>query len=374
MNPPSLPETRTILADINTWYSKLPDQHARPLTGPTREADAILHGWLEYYDETLFLYGYTVGALEHCFFYDTPWDERGRVLGKGHPSEWYDGLAMPRPFRVRYSVAQPHQHEILDPLLGEMMKRPLHRLGTRPAVVRPFTASAEEVLAHIDRWDERLPFLRRRRYLTTAARQEASGWLPALARFGHIVGTGDASYISYGFEVDSTRFVFAVKLMHSFSRMTRVAMSPVDRERSAGPTCRGCDGRTRPSRRSRGPRTCACGTTRRTPDNTPSSCPHSSPGSLPPCSTGTRRTSWSPSSSPHYAERHRAHGVMGPERRVSFMRPSSEDMQDPLAGAHAASGWGRVADQTTPRLERSRRWHPAAGSIPAASNRGCPPP
>lgn len=220
MTLPSLPETRTILADINDWYSHLPYQHAEPLTGPTRETHAVLHGWLEYYDETLFLYGYTVGELEHCFFYDTPWDERNRVLGKGHHSEWYDGLAMPRPFRVRYSVDQPHQHEILDPLLREMMKRPLHRLGTRPAVARPFTASAEEVLAHIELWDERLPFLRRRRYLHTATRQEASVWLPALARFGHVVGTGDGAYISYAFEVDSSRFVFAVKLAHSFSRMT----------------------------------------------------------------------------------------------------------------------------------------------------------
>ncbi|MFY0572214.1 hypothetical protein ACN28E_51435 [Archangium lansingense] len=220
MSHPPLPDTRTILADLNDWYSKLPYQHAEPLTGPTREVHAVLHGWMEYYDETLFLYGYTVGALEHCFFYDTPWDERGRVLGKGHHSEWYDGLAMPRPFRVRYSVAQPDRHEILDPLLCEMMKRPLHRLGTRPAVERPFTATAEEVLAHIDRWDERLPFLRRRRYLHIATPKESSGWLPTLARFGNVVGKGDGAYMPYEFEVESSRFVFAVKLTHSFSRMT----------------------------------------------------------------------------------------------------------------------------------------------------------
>ena len=41
-----------------------------------------------------------------------------------------------------------------------------------------------------------------------------------MARFGDVVGTGDGAYLSYGFEVESTRFVFAVKLAHSLSRMT----------------------------------------------------------------------------------------------------------------------------------------------------------
>ncbi|PTL77581.1 hypothetical protein [Vitiosangium sp. GDMCC 1.1324] len=47
-----------------------------------------------------------------------------------------------------------------------------------------------------------------------------------LSRFGQVVGTGDGAYISYGFEVDSTRFVFAVKLTHAFSRMTPSDHSP----------------------------------------------------------------------------------------------------------------------------------------------------
>ncbi|AKJ06778.1 hypothetical protein ATI61_105251 [Archangium gephyra] len=226
MSPPPLPETRTILANINDWYSKLPDHHARPLTGSTRDTDALLYGRVEYADETLFLYGYTVGAREHCFFYDTPWDESGRSFGEGHRSEWYDGLLMPRPFRVRYSVEQPDQHELLDPLLREMMKRTLHRMGTRPAVAKPLTASAEEVLAHIDRWDERLRFLRRRRYITTETVQESSGGSTTLARFGDVVGTGDVSYVSYSFEACGTRFVFAIKLTHSFSRMTPSSHSP----------------------------------------------------------------------------------------------------------------------------------------------------
>ena len=214
-----LPDTRTILTNLSTWYSRLPVQSAAPLTGATREADALLHGWRPYDDETLFLYGYTVGALEHCFFYDTPWDERGRVPGRS-PAEWYDGLSMPRPFRVRYSVARPDQHEILDPLLREMMKRTLHRVGTRPTVPRPLTAGAEEVLAHIDRWHERLPLLRRQRYLPTSTPAERVDWRATTARFGQVVGTGDAAYLSYAFEVDGTRFVFAVKVAHPLSRMT----------------------------------------------------------------------------------------------------------------------------------------------------------
>lgn len=226
MSYPPLPETRTILAHINDWYGRLPHHHARPLTGPTRDTDALLHGRLEFADETLFLYGYTVGAREHCFFYDTPWDESNRRIGEGHYAEWYDGLLMPRPFRVRYSVEQPDQHEILDPLLREMMKRTLHRIGTRPAVAKPLTASAEEVLAHIDLWDERLRYLRRRRFLSAETSQKSSDWPTALARFGDVVGEGDASYISYSFEVGGTRFVFAIKLAHSFSRMTPSSHSP----------------------------------------------------------------------------------------------------------------------------------------------------
>ena len=98
------------------------------------------------------------------------------VVYDGIGNSEYDGLLMPRPFRVRYSVEQPDQHEILDPLLREMMKRTLHRIGTRPAVAKPLTASAEEVLAHIDRWDERLRYLRRRRYLSAETSQKSSDW------------------------------------------------------------------------------------------------------------------------------------------------------------------------------------------------------
>jgi hypothetical protein len=225
MSPPPLPDTRTLLANLNDWYSRLPVQRAEPLTGPTHEADALLHGRRHYEDETLFLYGYTVGSREHCFFYDTPWDERTRVPRPG-ALEWYDGLDMPRPFRVRYSVSHPDRHEILDPRLGEMMKRPLHRVGTRPSVAHPLTASAKEVLEQIDRWDERLGLLRRSQFLTPMNAREVPGWLPARARFGDVVGTGDASYVSYEFEAGPIRYVFAVNLTHPFSRMTPSDHSP----------------------------------------------------------------------------------------------------------------------------------------------------
>jgi hypothetical protein len=107
---------------------------------------------------------------------------------------------MPRPFRVRYSLSHPDRHEILDPRLGEMMKRPLHRVGTRPTVANPLTASAKEVLEQIDRWDERLDLLRRGQYLTAMNAPEVPGWLTARARFGDVVGMGDASYVPYEFE------------------------------------------------------------------------------------------------------------------------------------------------------------------------------
>jgi hypothetical protein len=222
---PPLPDTRTMLATLYQWFGKLPVQSVAPLTGPTRETDALLHGRIQCQDDTLFLYGYTVGTLEHCFFYDTPWDESCRVPRAGH-LEWYDGLSMPRAFRVRYSVSQPDWHEILDPLLQAMMKRTLRRLGTRPAVANPLTASAPQVLAQIDRWDERLRLLRRGRFLLPSSAPEAAQWLPTLARFGAVVGKDDASYLPYEFEVGATRYVFAVKLAQWDSRMTPRDHSP----------------------------------------------------------------------------------------------------------------------------------------------------
>ncbi len=230
--PPPLPDPRTILADISTWHMWLPKQYAVPLVGPTGEADAILYGRTGYADETLFLYGYTVGEHEHCFLYDTPWDETHRAYGNG-PSEWYDGLEMPRPFRVRYSVSEPERHEIVDPLLKEMMKRPLHRIGTRPAVAHPLTARADEVLLHIDRWDERLPYLRPGSYLEPANGPRAAGWTPVTARFGGIVGRGDAVYAHYRFPVDGTEYVFAVKLERSEMTPSDYAPQSSRKERRA---------------------------------------------------------------------------------------------------------------------------------------------
>lgn len=222
---PPLPATRTMLARLYEWFGKLPFQHFVPLTGPTRETDALLHGRITCEDDTLFLYGYDVGGREHCFFYDTPWDESRRVP-RADNREWYDGLAMPRVFRVRYSVSQPDAHEILDPLLQAMMKRTLHRLGTRPAVAHPLTASAQQVLAQIDRWDERLHLLRRGGPLLPSTAPEAARWSPTLARFGAVVGKEDAAYLPYEFEGRATRYVFAVKLAQPDSGMTPLDHSP----------------------------------------------------------------------------------------------------------------------------------------------------
>lgn len=222
--PPALPDDpRTILADLPTWHPWLPKQRAEPLVGPTGEAEAILYGKTGYADETMFLYGYTVGEHEHCFLYDTPWDEVHRAYGDG-PAEWYDGLQTPRRFRVRYSVSNPQQHEIIDPLLKNMMERPLHRLGTRPAVPHPLTARADEVLRQIDRWDERLHYLRPGSYLGAVNEPLTKNWTSATARFGGIVGTGDAVYAHYRFPVDGTEHVFAVKLPRS--EMTPNAYAP----------------------------------------------------------------------------------------------------------------------------------------------------
>ena len=222
---PPLPDTRTILSDLGTWFSRLRTQYAEPLTGPTQETDALLHGRMQYDDDTLFLYGYTVGTREHCFFYDTPWDERCRVPRPGH-LEWYDGLEMPRAFRVRYSVSEPDRHEILDPLLQEMMKRTRHRVGTRLAVAHPLTASAEDVLARFDRWEERLPLLRRGELLTPVSAPEVSQWPSTSARFGDLVGREEDPFVSYAFDVGSTRYVFAMRLLQSGSRMTPSDSSP----------------------------------------------------------------------------------------------------------------------------------------------------
>ena len=222
-----LPDTRTILAELEHWLGRLRDQNVAPLTGPTQETDALLHGRLQSQDDTLFLYGYTVGPREHCFLYDTPWDERGRVPRPGH-LEWYDGLELPRVFRVRYSVQEPDRHEILDPLLREMMKRTLRRLGTRPAVAHPLTASAQEVLAQFDRWEERLPLLRRGGRLTPASAPEAAHWPVARARFGAVVGREAHPFLSYAFDGGSTRYVFVVPLTQPGSRMTASGDSPDD--------------------------------------------------------------------------------------------------------------------------------------------------
>ena len=220
-----LPDTRTILAHLESWFGRLRDQNTAPLTGPTRDTDALLQGRLQFQDNTLFLYGYTVGAREHCFLYDTPWDERGRVPGVG-PREWYDGLEMPRTFRVRHSVLEPDRHEILDPLLREMMKRTLRRLGTRPSVANPLTASARDVLAQFDRWEERLPLLRHSELLVQASAPEVAHWPLTRARFAKEVGRADNPFLPYTFDVGATRYEFALRLAQSGARMTSSDDSP----------------------------------------------------------------------------------------------------------------------------------------------------
>jgi hypothetical protein len=226
MSPDSLPDVRSLLSDLSTWYPRLPLQQAAPLTGPTAECEALLYGKTGYADETLFLYGYDVGGREHCFLYDTPWDEVHRALGGGGPAEWYDGLKLPRSFRVRYSAVEPFRHEIIDPLLKQMMKRPLRRLGTRHAVPHPLTARAEEVLRDIEHWDERLFFLRRGRYLESAGEGRATGWTPATAVFGGLVGNESISYAHYRFTAGGTEYVFAVKPPPPNSRMIPEGYSP----------------------------------------------------------------------------------------------------------------------------------------------------
>jgi hypothetical protein len=196
------------------------------LAGPTAECEALLYGKTGFADETLFLYGYCVGAREHCFLYDTPWDELHRALGGGSPAEWYDGLEMPRAFRVRYSVSDPTKHEILDPLLKEMMKRPVRPLGTRPGGPHLLTARAEEVLRDIESWDGRLHYLRHGRYLVPANDPRAAGWTPAMAVFGGLVGSGSVTYAHYRYSVGETGYVFAVKPSPPISEMTPSDHSP----------------------------------------------------------------------------------------------------------------------------------------------------
>lgn len=205
-------DVKTLLAELSDVYADLPRQTAEPLVGATAECEATLYGKTGFADETMFFYGYNVGAHEHCFLYDTPWDETHRALGGGDPPEWYDGLELPRAFRVRYSVSSPAQHEILDPLLKEMMKRPLRRLGTRPAVPHPLTASAEEILRDIELWDERLSYVRTRYSLEPANSPRVEDWTAATARFGGVVGSGDTQYAHYRFTVDGTEYVFALNI------------------------------------------------------------------------------------------------------------------------------------------------------------------
>lgn len=213
-------EVRTLLDDLRTFHSRLPVHHFAPLTGRTAEAEALLYGVVGYADETLFLYGYCVGKMEYCFLYDTPWDELHRgMMGTG-PREWYDDLEMPRAFRMRYSLSEPRQHEVLDPLLQPMMERPPRYLGTRVGVPNLLTAGAEEVLRHIHLWDERLRFLRRGRYLVPLDEAPSAEWTPAVARFGGLVGHGEGEYAHYGYTVGETSYVFAVKTVSPVSRMT----------------------------------------------------------------------------------------------------------------------------------------------------------
>lgn len=226
MPPAPLPDVRTLLSGLSTWLYRLPVQKAEPLAGPTAEVEAILYGRTGFADETLFLYGYCVGASEHCFLYDTPWDEVHRALGGGTPAEWYDGLSMPRAFRVRYSALEPSKHEILDPLLKEMMNRPIRPLGTRPGSTQLLTAPAKEVLRDIEHWDQRLRFLRVGRFLVPADDPKASSWTPVTAVFGGIVGSGSTSYAHYRYSASGTEYVFAVKPAPPISEMTPSDYSP----------------------------------------------------------------------------------------------------------------------------------------------------
>ncbi|NVJ19972.1 hypothetical protein HUW62_01800, partial [Myxococcus sp. AM011] len=176
-------DVRTLLDQLRTLHSRMPVHQFAPLTGRTAEGDALLYGVTGYADETLFLYGYCVGKTEYCFLYDSPWDDLHRGMFGGF-REWYDDLVMPRAFRMRYSISEPKQHEVLDPLLQPMMERPPRYLGTRAAVLHPLTATAEEVLRDIDRWDERLRYLRRAQSLVPQDASQVEGWTPAVARFG----------------------------------------------------------------------------------------------------------------------------------------------------------------------------------------------
>lgn len=212
-------EVRALLDQLRTVHSRLPVHHFAPLTGRTAEGDALLYGMTGYADETLFLYGYCVGKTEYCFLYDSPWDDLHRGMFGG-PREWYDDLVMPRAFRMRYCVSEPQQHEVLDPLLQPMMERPPRFLGTRDSVAHPLTATAEEVLRDIDRWDERLSFLRRARSLVPQDASQVEGWLPAVARFGGLVGHGEGEYAHYRYTVGETSYVFAVKTEAPLSKMT----------------------------------------------------------------------------------------------------------------------------------------------------------
>ena len=223
-----MPDVRTLLSELRTWHSRLPVQQAAPVQGLAATCEALLYGELGYADETLFLYGYSVGEDEHCFLYDTPWDEVHRALGGGHPPEWYDGLEMPRSFQVRYAVAEPRRHEILDPLLREMMQRPLRYVGTRPAVPHLLTAGAEALLRDIQEWDERLRFLRRGYTLLAADEPRAEGWTQAVARFGGLVGSGSATYAHYRYAAAGTNYVFAVKCQPPLARMTPSSHAPMN--------------------------------------------------------------------------------------------------------------------------------------------------
>lgn len=220
MPPAPLPDVRTLLSDLSTWLYRLPVQSAAPLAGPTVECEALLYGETGFADETLFLYGYCEGAREHCFLYDTPWDELHRALGGGAPAEWYDGLETPRTFRVRYSVSEPTKHEILDPLLKQMMARPIRYLGTRPGGPHLLTTRAEEVLRDIDTWDDRLRYLRQGRYVVAVDDPRAVDWTPVMAVFGGIVGSGSTAYAHYRYPVGDTGYVFAVKPTPPISEMT----------------------------------------------------------------------------------------------------------------------------------------------------------
>lgn len=218
-------DVRTLLDQLRTVYSRLPVHPFAPLTGRTAEADALLYGVTGFADETLFLYGYCVGRSEYCFLADSPWDEVHRGMFGGF-REWYDDLVMPRAFRMRYRVSEPQQHEVLDPLLQPMMERPPRYLGTRDSVPHLLTATAEEVLRDIDRWDERLGFLRHSRYLLPLDASQSAEWTPAVARFGGLVGHGEGEYAHYGYTVGETSYVFAVKTVSPISRMTPSDHSP----------------------------------------------------------------------------------------------------------------------------------------------------